>query len=95
MYDIQITYETGSSFESHEESDYVGAVTDTIEDAKENLRRIKEHNEQEARDWEDDYKPLVLLTTNGERTWEHPFWVGYFEHLIEAKVVATDLSYRP
>lgn len=90
MYDIEISYETGNSFHTYTETTSVGAITDNIEDAKENLQRVKAHYEQQDMPYEKGYKPLILKTTDGERTWEWPLWIGHFEHLLEAKVMLVD-----
>lgn len=102
MFDIEITYKTGNSFQVYAQEDTVGAMTEALEDAKENLNRIRQHYERSLESYEDGYEPLLLKTTDGERKWECPFWCGYFEKLIEARVVlvvAADksdgLSYCP
>jgi hypothetical protein len=43
MFDIRINYKTGNSFGSHIEIDMLDLPTNSIDIAKENLKRIKEH----------------------------------------------------
>ena len=86
-YDIEIDYTTGNSFNSERiNGESVGIVTTDLAKAKENLKRIKEHyeNDSEIPDYGKRYE-LVLLTDDGERTIT-PFWIGYFETLHGAKV---------
>lgn len=45
MFDIEITYRTGNSFGSSTEVDLLGCSFSTIEEAKEALKCIREHNE--------------------------------------------------
>jgi len=42
-FDIRIDYKTGDSFKSYETSDTLDLPVESLEIAKENLRRIKEH----------------------------------------------------
>lgn len=44
-YCIEICYNTGNSFGSHEDRDIIPLSWENIDIAKENLKRIKEHNE--------------------------------------------------
>lgn len=44
-YCIEIYYNTGNSFGSHEDRDIIPLSWENIDIAKENLNRIKEHNE--------------------------------------------------
>ena len=87
-YDIEIDYTTGNSFNSeriYDES--VGIVTSDLAKAKENLKRIKEHyeNDSENPNYGKRFN-LELLTDDGTRTIS-PFWIGYFETLHGAKIV--------
>ena len=43
MYDIRINYKTGNSFGRHDESDMVDLPVESLDIAKENLQRIKQH----------------------------------------------------
>jgi len=97
MYDIEITYTTGNSFGSERlVEDLCNPVT-SLDVAKENLKRIKEHYIK----YEDSpntggYYQLTLLTDGKDRTIS-PFWIGYFETLHGARVIAeadTDMEFE-
>jgi hypothetical protein len=45
MFDIKITYKTGNSFGSQTESDLLGCSFETVQEAKDALVSIREHNE--------------------------------------------------
>ena len=84
-YDILIDYTTGDSFSSQRVyGESVGIVTSTLDDAKENLKRIKKQYEHYEND--STYRDsLDLLSEDGVRTIS-PFWIGYFETLHGAKI---------
>lgn len=85
MYDIEIDYTTGDSFNSERKTEEsLGIVTSDMEMAKKNLKRIKAHYVKHDGAW--DYPTLTLLTDGGERTIS-PFWMGYFETLHGARIV--------
>lgn len=104
MYDIEITYTTGNSFNTYTETDVVCVPVETLAEAKVNLQRIKQHwsiyqqkhgyslTVQDI-DYPDFYigksDGIILKTSTEEGQHEimHPFWVGYFESLISAKIV--------
>lgn len=90
MYDIEIDYTTGSSFGSEREKEML-CNPSSLKNAKENLKRIKEHSikyaEKHSRTGE-EYK-LELLTDHGVRK-IFPFWMGYFETLHGAKIITDD-----
>lgn len=95
MHDIEIDFTTGSSFGSERTTELLGNVSN-LDNAKINLKRIKEHyiKCEDNPNTGDKYE-LTLLTDDGERTIT-PFWIGYFEILHGARVVADeddDLSF--
>lgn len=87
MFDIEIHYKTGNSFNTEECRDMLGNPVSDIDVAKENLQRIKKHYKKhyDSPDYGQKYE-LTLLIDDGERT-IMPFWIGYFEELISAKIV--------
>ena len=87
MFDIEIHYQTGNSFNTEELTEMLGNPVSSIEDAKTNLKRIKENykKNRDAPNYAKEYD-IVLATDNGERKIT-PFWIGYFEKLISAKIV--------
>lgn len=90
MYDIEIDYMTGDSFGSERVKELACIITSDKEKAKENLKRIKDHYVNHSDDA--DYgkrRSLAVLSDQGERTIV-PFWIGYFEILYGAKVVALE-----
>ena len=96
MYTILIDYTTGNSFNSERISEEeLGIVVSSLDMAKENLKRIKEHYKKysDSPNRGDHYK-LDLLTDKDERT-IYPFWIGYFETLHGAKIqnLEEDLSF--
>ena len=87
MYDIEIDYTTGNSFGRERETEILGNPS-SLENAKENLKRIKEHYLKYADKHSstgEEYE-LELLTDHGARN-IHPFWFGYFETLHGAKII--------
>lgn len=103
MYDIEIKYKTGNSFGSHEEIEFVDKPVKSLEVAKENLRRIKEHAKiyykketsylkkdmpEIPHFYDTEYDGLFLMINeNTPFPLFVPFWVGFFEQLISAKIV--------
>jgi len=87
MFDIEIKYKTGNSFGLHERTEMLGNPVSNFDDAKENLQRIKNHYKKhnDSPDFDEDYE-LNVLIDDGERTIT-PFWIGYFEELLSAKIV--------
>lgn len=126
MYTIEIEYSTGNSYGTHQETDSVEFVWETLDDAKEALRRIKEHHEyytriraagryagyhgstdtQESLLAEAKTKPwyvhsdysskgmcdfsLIVPTSDPEHDRLSVFWIGYFETLHGARIVAVN-----
>jgi hypothetical protein len=97
MYDIEIDYTTGNSFSRERETELLGNPVSSLDKAKENLKRIKAHylkccdNPNTGR----EYK-LTLLVDEGVRA-IFPFWIGYFETLHGARIVAeidTDMAFE-
>jgi uncharacterized HAD superfamily protein len=111
MYDIEITYKTGNSFNTYKTTDILDLPVASLEIAKENLQRIKIHHKIiNALDSynikafnEIEYPNFMILTDevgypmrgiklkideNCEHNLLYPFWVGYFEKLISAKIIA-------
>ena len=100
MYTIEITYRTGNSFGSHEEVDIVGYSWDSLDNAKESLKRIKEHylyyrsknsRYKEKVNKPDHYKSdfSVTIMGNDKNKIEEisAFLCGYFETLYEVKII--------
>ena len=98
IYNIEIDYTTGNSFNSQRVNDeQLGIITTDLNKAKENLKRIKQHY-TECRDNPNTGKEyeLTLLTDEGSRTIT-PFWIGYFETLHGAKIIIgedTDMQFE-
>jgi len=91
MYDIEIDYTTGNSFnQERSTTELCNPVTD-LDMAKENLKRIKDHyiHCKDNPDSDKEFE-LILLIDDGERTIT-PFWIGYFESLHGAKII-TDID---
>lgn len=100
-YNIRINYETGDTFSSHDEIDYLDGTWENEEIIRENLSRIKEHYEWikdkhgynpkiEEPEWHKrcPYENTVILKTDlGIEYWQSSFWSGYFETLYEAKAI--------
>ena len=104
MYDIEITYKTGNSFNSYKTEDNVDLPMATLEIAKENLQRIKIHwkiyeqkNGYYSTRQKIEYPPFCFENSDEiilrvDETTDHtcyPFWCGYFETLISARIIAT------
>ncbi|MFA7287407.1 MAG: hypothetical protein WC055_00860 [Melioribacteraceae bacterium] len=100
MYTIEITYQTGDYFGSHEETDIVGYSWDSLDDAKESLKRIKEHySYYQAKNsryrekvdkpnyYKDDYSVVIVGNSKDKVESISAFWCGYFETLYEAKII--------
>jgi hypothetical protein len=120
MYDIEITYKTGNSFGSHTEVDLLHIPVSSIETAKINLARIKEHykiydkkhnsyrspseqlqiklpdfyiseyyetNSKTNKKYKCECDGIKFLTDSTEHEVIGPFWIGYFERLLSARVV--------
>ena len=99
MYDIEIHYETGDSFGSSKETETLGLVTSSLKEAKENLQRIKEHYKlaKESPNFDKRYA-LSLKCGNKEERTISPFWIGYFESLISARIILVeeeDMEFLP
>lgn len=96
MFDIEIDYTTGGSFNLKRSKETLGNPS-SLKNAKENLRRIKEHYIDCHDNPNSDKKyGITLLTDDGERTID-PFWIGWFETLHGARVIAdgdTDMSFE-
>ena len=76
MYKIEITYITGNSFNTYENSDFIELTWDNLDKAKECIKRIKNHYEfyQKHSDlyhrpnmnlpigviWDDEYRMVLL-----------------------------------
>ena len=97
MYDIEIAYTTGNSFGSERKTETLCNPVSSLDHAKENLKRIKDHyTECKDNPNTDKHYKLTLLTDGEERT-IYPFWIGYFETLHGAKVVTegdTDMAFE-
>lgn len=103
QFTIQITYQTGNSFGTEEQTEDVGPTWD-LPDAKQALKDIVAHNEATQAvngSWskvkEEDYKNeswyikefwVYALLAGGKHV--HAFWHGYFETLLEARVVPVE-----
>ncbi len=87
MYDIEIDYTTGNSFNSERSTESLCNPVPTLDMAKNNLKRIKKHYIEcsDHPDFDKRYE-LTLLIDGGERMIT-PFWIGYFETLHGAKIV--------
>lgn len=57
MYDIEIYYETGDTFKTYEETTRLGFSWKNLDVVKENLSRIKEHNEWYCDSNSDSFRP--------------------------------------
>jgi len=89
-YNIQIKYITGDSFNSFEEVENLEIVTSSIDIAKYNLDLIKKRHhlyENNPTGFTEDNYQLEFKTDSGEIRKMSPFWEGYFEQLISAKIV--------
>lgn len=94
IYNIHIDYTTGNSFGSERITDEpLGIVTTDSDKAKENLKRIKGHylKYKDDSSCSNDKYQLKLLTDEEPRIIS-PFWLGYFETLHGAKIVADEDS---
>lgn len=100
MYTIEITYQTGDSFGSNEETDIVGYSWDSLDNAKESLQRIKEHYSyyqsknsrfrekvDKPSHYKDDYSVVIVGNYKDKVEEISAFWCGYFETLYEAKII--------
>ena len=89
-YDIRIHYQTGDSFNSYKETENLGIVVSSIELAKYNLSLIKRryylYQNNLVKTTEDNYQLKFKTDNDGVRKMP-PFWEGYFERLISAKIV--------
>lgn len=122
-YTIEIHYQTGDSFGSHQERESVGCVWHDKEQARLALAYIKDHYEvyTKANGWNPKYKTAkeveAIVKTKPWKAdeleyWEYSikvpfedttqviraFWTGYFERLIEAKIITVEDdedSFRP
>ena len=97
MYDIDIDYTTGNSFNSERSIERLCNPVSDVSMAKKNLKLIREHY-IECKDNPNTGKryELTLLIDDGTRT-ICPFWIGYFETLHGAKVVTdgdTDMEFK-
>jgi hypothetical protein len=102
-YRIKIYYQTGDSFSTRDEESCLDGDWGNIDIIKENIKRIKEHN-----DWfryEHNYYPWLekvekpiwlnslydfsinLKLDNGVEYNQSTFWCGYFEHLYGAEAI--------
>jgi len=87
MYDIEIDYTTGNSFNSERCKELMCNPVTDFEMAKLNLKKIKEHYNtcKEHPNCGKKFE-LTLQNDNGDIT-IRPFWIGYFESLHSAKIV--------
>lgn len=89
LYDIEIDYTTGDSFGSERKTELLCNPT-SINNAKENLKRIKEHYVRCKDNYNTDERYELELVTNEGTRKISPFWIGYFETLHGAKVVVDE-----
>jgi hypothetical protein len=104
-YQIEITYKTGNSFGTHTERERVGCVWDSLEEAKDALKSIREHLEycktsrlrprkETPVTWtwyNEEYSEGSLLIFSGGKQFRiHAFWQGWFETLLKAEIVFDD-----
>lgn len=88
MYDIMIEYTTGNSFAKERKKEPLCNPVTNLEDAKENLKRIKNHYVENRDNPNADKRfELDLVTDNGGKTVISPFWIGYFEILHGAVII--------
>jgi hypothetical protein len=84
-FEILIDYITGDSYKTDTYYDEAtGIVVSDIKLAKENLKRIKEFYIKYDNNYTEE--PLKIVLDEGEKEIT-PFWQGYFERLISAKIV--------
>ena len=87
-YNIEIDYETGGSFHTERCQEMLDVPVHSLETAKENLKRIKNHylKHKNSMEYSEDKFRLTLLTDEGTHTME-AFWMGYFETLYAVEIV--------
>jgi hypothetical protein len=103
MYDIEITYQTGNSFNTYNATDLLDLPVESLSIAKENLQRIKQHWKiyedkdsfspqiKDIPDFYIDERGIILkINDTTSHTILSPFWTGYFESLISARIVVLD-----
>jgi hypothetical protein len=103
MYQIKVEYETGDSFGRSDEQEILRHSWSNLDIAKENLQRIKEHYLW-ANNWQPERKaPSFLEDTTHYGRWDINLlndernevrfgvsWVGYFETLYGASIIADE-----
>lgn len=107
---ISIKYETGNSFGKYIETDDVGCVWAHMDEAVAALKAIKEHHKYASSSksrcedvkgeyWYDKVYPIgcLYVLADGRPVKISAFWIGYFEKLIKAEIVADNSPtvYRP
>ncbi len=70
-YRIKISYETGDSFGSNDETDYLDLEWTKLDVAKENLKRIDEHYKMytKMRGWQPNENELDIVKKNKDKAW--------------------------
>lgn len=102
-YRIEITYKTGDSFQSSSgNKEDIFFTWDNLSVAKENLKRIKEHNKYQRSGHSGDRSFVDRPWFSGKDSWEYTitliddlnspvrvgaFWIGYFKELERAEIL--------
>jgi hypothetical protein len=103
-YRIRISYSTGNSFGSHDATDYIELTWNSLDIAKENLQRIKEHYDmyRDVDNYRTPKKKADIFSYNKEKDWfvniPKLFCISTnnaIDEKYKAKVGSGNWEYRP